>query len=131
MRVAAYLWSPLSGRDPIQHCNGIFIQFQNGVAFSNLVLYLNFGGQTLKDNIMCNCTFSYYDPCQLIKSSGMDICPSRCTVLYDTIIETSNENKCNCCVISQSVGNLDGDIELCYGFNGNWLVLSNIPVPVC
>lgn len=51
IRVASYLWSPLSGWNPIKHCNGIFIQFQNGVAFSYLVLHLNFWWQTLKDNI--------------------------------------------------------------------------------
>lgn len=48
---AAYLWSPLSGGNPIKHCDGIFVQFQDGVAFGDLVLYLNLRRQTLKHNM--------------------------------------------------------------------------------
>lgn len=36
-----YLWSPLSGGDPIKHCNSVFVKLQNRVALSYLVLHLN------------------------------------------------------------------------------------------
>lgn len=42
------LWSPLSGWNPLEDRNGVFIQLQNGVALHYLILDLDFGWQTLK-----------------------------------------------------------------------------------
>lgn len=46
---AANLGSPLSGGNPFQHCDGIFIQLQNGVALSYFIPHFNLRGQGLEE----------------------------------------------------------------------------------